>query len=186
MPLPFHQGVADFTSKDLAATHPFQGAWHVVRINSANVSQFGYPFQGALTGYLCRLGHYTAQIFTFAGKDSRPPGLGSSWRRGCPFYWKRAQPRVPGGSRWCRVACGGGAPAANGSVWEGTPWYPRFLYETKQQVQKKWKKKSGRCGCLARTVRTRLFSAMRALPLARATVSPVASVQPGGARGRRR
>ena len=49
-----------------------------------------------------------------------------------------------------------------------------------QQVQKKWKKKSGRCGCLARTVRTRLFSAMRALPLARATVSPVASVQPGG------
>ena len=32
-----------------------------------------------------------------AGKDSRPPGLGSSWRRGCPFYWKRAlrQPLVP-------------------------------------------------------------------------------------------
>ena len=61
-----------------------------------------------------------------AGKDSRPPGLGSSWRRGCPFYWKRAQPRVPGGSRWCRVACGGGAPAANG--------YPRFLYPSNGTV----------------------------------------------------
>ena len=96
-------------------------------------------------------------------------------------------PRLPVLLEACPAAAAGaelpvvaGAPAANGSVWEGTPWYPRFLYETKQQVQKKWKKKSGRCGCLARTVRTRLFSAMRALPLARATVSPVASVQPGG------
>ena len=71
----------------------------------------------------------------------RGQGLAAAWA------WLKLAPRLPVLLEACPAAAAGaelpvvaGAPAANGSVWEGTPWYPRFLYETKQQVQKKWKK----------------------------------------------
>ena len=64
-------------------------------------------------------------------RPARRPG--GSTQRLDASGWTVAATVAP--SAWCCIppALVADAPAANGSVWEGTPWYPRFLYETKQR-----------------------------------------------------